>query len=160
MIKHKVVMMGMWGVGKTSLVRRFVNSIYDERYHSTLGVKVDKKVISLEEKPVTLLLWDIAGAEDQFSIPLHYLQGASGYLVVIDGTRKASLECALDLIQLIEDKMGSVPYIPIINKSDLNWEITAEDVTRLLGHQQPIFQSSAKTGENVEEAFLALAKTL
>lgn len=160
MIKHKIVMMGMWGVGKTSLIQRFVNSIYNERYHSTLGVKIDKKIVSFEEKQVTLLLWDIAGAEDQFSIPLHYLQGASGYLIVIDGTRKASLECALDLVQLIKQNIGPVPYIPVINKSDLIWEITPDDVTRQLGHEQPVFQSSAKTGENVEAAFLALAKAL
>lgn len=160
MIKHKVVMLGMWGVGKTSLVQRFVSSIYDDRYHSTLGVKVDKKVISLEEKQVTLLLWDIAGAEDQFSVPLHYLHGASGYLIVIDGTRKASLECALNLVKMVEENIGQVPYIPVINKSDLTWEIILEGVIQSLGQERPVFQCSAKTGEQVEDAFLALAKAI
>ncbi|WP_299488414.1 Rab family GTPase [Acaryochloris sp. IP29b_bin.137] len=160
MNKHKVVMLGMWGVGKTSLVQRFVNSIYDERYHTTLGVKVDKKVVEIDGAQTTLLLWDIAGAEDQFLVPSHYLHGASGYLIVIDGTRKASLECALQLINRVEQDMGKLPYIPIINKCDLNWEITIEDVARSLGTEQQIFVSSAKTDEQVAEAFLALARAI
>lgn len=160
MNKHKVVMLGMWGVGKTSLVQRFVNSIYDDRYHTTLGVKVDKKVVECDDKQITLLLWDIAGAENQFLVPLHYLHGSSGYLIVIDGTRQASLECALQLISSVEQNMGPLPYIPIVNKCDLNWEISIEDVIHSLGTERPIFLSSAKTGERVEEAFLALARAL
>ena len=126
--------------------------------HSAL--RLIKKVISFEEQQVTLLLWISQVQKISFLFLFIIYREPSGYLVVIDGTRKASLECALDLIQLIEDKIGSVPYIPVINKSDLTWEITTADVTRLLGHQRPIFQSSAKTGENVEKAFLTLAKTL
>lgn len=160
MIKHKVMMLGMWGVGKTSLVQRFVSRIYDDSYHSTIGVKIDKKVVHFDNKDVTLLLWDIAGAEDQFSIPMRYLHGTSGYLIVIDGTRKASLDCASELMQSIKQNLGEIPYIPIINKSDLAWEITPEEVTQYLDHKGPIFKSSAKTGENVEAAFLALAKAL
>lgn len=160
MNKHKVVMLGMWGVGKTSLVQRFVKSIYDDRYHTTLGVKVDKKVVDIDTEQITLLLWDIAGAEDEFLVPLHYLHGASGYLIVIDGTRKASLECALQLVNRVKQNIGPLPYIPIVNKCDLTWEISVEDVSQCLGTEQEIFVSSAKTGEQVEEAFLTLAKAL
>jgi GTPase SAR1 family protein len=76
----------MWGVGKTSLVQQFVSSIYEDKYHATLGVKVDKKVLSLANSQIKLMLWDMAEAK-KYSIPMHYLKGSAGYMLVIDGTR-------------------------------------------------------------------------
>lgn len=161
MISKKVAMLGMWGVGKTSLVQQFVNSIYDEKYLSTLGVKVDKKVVNVGDTDMTMMLWDIAGAEDHFSVPLHYVKGSAGYLLVMDGTRKASLDVGLDLIKMIQDGVGNIPFIPVVNKSDLEWELTDDDINRAL---EPFnctwFKSSAKTGENVDLAFATLAETI
>lgn len=154
-------MLGMWGVGKTSLVQQFVSSIYDEKYHSTLGVKVDKKVVNLEDQDVNLMLWDIAGAEDYFSVPVNYVRGAAGYLLVIDGTRKTSLEKALDLIAMVEDGIGSLPFVACINKSDLEWELTAAEIDAALApHGGQWLSTSAKTGKNVELAFNTLAQNL
>ena len=161
MINKKIAMLGLWGVGKTSLVRRYVHSIYDQKYHSTLGVKVDKKEVALEDSPIKLMIWDIAGAEDNFSVPMHYVQGAAGYLLVIDGTRKVSLDCGLELIERIEQDLGPLPFVVAINKSDLAWEITEDDIaTHLKPRSRAIFKCSAKTGENVDQAFLDLAQTL
>ncbi|MFT5655355.1 MAG: small GTP-binding protein [Arenicella sp.] len=70
MISKKIVMIGAWGVGKTSLVRQYVDSVFSEKYHSTIGVKVDKKVLQVDEQELTMVLWDIAGAEEHFPVRL------------------------------------------------------------------------------------------
>ena len=161
MISKKIAMLGMWGVGKTSLVRRYVSSIYDEEYHSTIGVKVDKKVVEYQGQQMTLMLWDIAGAEDVCSVPMHYVKGAAGYLLVMDGTRRQSLEVALDLVAAVEADVGKLPFVPVVNKSDLDWEIDSEEVNEAFAsHHCEVLTSSAKTGENVEHAFLSLAGKL
>lgn len=161
MIGKKVAMLGMWGVGKTSLVQQFVNSIYDEKYLSTLGVKVDKKVVQAADQDVNLMLWDIAGAEDHFSVPLHYIKGSAGYLLVMDGTRKASLQVGLDLIKLVQEGVGDIPFVPVVNKSDLDWELSDAEIDAAFA---PFglnwFKSSAKTGENVDLAFTTLAERM
>jgi small GTP-binding protein len=158
MISKKVSMLGMWGVGKTSLVQQFVNSIYDDKYLATLGVKVDKKIVNVDSQDMTMMLWDIAGAEDHFSVPLNYVKGSAGYLLVIDGTRKASLEVGLDLVKLITEGVGDIPFVPVINKSDLDWELSDAEIDSAF---EPFgckwFKSSAKTGENVDLAFQTLA---
>lgn len=158
MISKKVAMLGMWGVGKTSLVQQFVNSIYDEKYLTTLGVKVDKKVVNVSDQDVNMMLWDIAGAEDHFSVPIHYVKGSAGYLLVIDGTRKESLQVGLDLVKIVQEGVGDIPFIPVVNKCDLEWEVTEDDINSAL---EPFgttwFKSSAKTGENVDLAFETLA---
>lgn len=159
MLSKKIAMLGMWGVGKTSLVQRFVNSIYDDKYLSTLGVKVDKKIVNVANTDLNLMLWDIAGAEDHFSIPVHYVKGAAGYLLVIDGTRKASLDCALDIVAMVEKNVGAIPFVAVVNKSDLTWEMTTEEIDAALKPYNCIWlTSSAKTGENVELAFTKLAE--
>lgn len=69
-LKKKICMLGTHGVGKTSLVRHFVHSIFDDHYLSTIGVKIDRKTVQLDEVEVTMVLWDIAGEEDFFrSLP-------------------------------------------------------------------------------------------
>ena len=159
MISKKIAMLGMWGVGKTSLVQQFVNSIYDDKYLATLGVKVDKKIVKTTDKDLNLMLWDIAGAEDTFSVPMNYVKGAAGYLLVLDGTRAASLDSGSELVDLVNDQVGPIPFVIMINKSDLPWEISEADVERVFGkHGQPWFSGSAKTGENVDLAFQTLAE--
>ena len=161
MIKKKVCLIGMWGVGKTSLVQQFVNSVFDEKYHSTLGVKMDTKVLSVADSEIKLMLWDIAGAEDNFSIPMHYLKGSTGYMLVIDGTRTETLTCAIELANNISVEVGDIPFVVMVNKSDLDWEISEQEIDSALGKfAQVWFSGSAKTGENVELAFHTLAEKL
>ncbi|MFT7245112.1 MAG: small GTP-binding protein [Candidatus Azotimanducaceae bacterium] len=161
MITKKVCLIGMWGVGKTSLVKQFVHSMYEDKYHSTLGVKVDKKVLRVADSEVKLMLWDIAGAEDDFSIPMHYLKGSTGYMLVIDGTRAETLTSAVELANRISAEMGDIPFVVMVNKSDLEWEISEAQINAALGKfGQVWFSGSAKTGENVELAFHTLAENL
>jgi hypothetical protein len=162
MIQKKVCMVGAFATGKTSLVARFVSSIYSEVYQTTVGVKIDKKSISLADREVNLLLWDVQGEDDFQKLRLSYLRGLSGYLLVVDGTRSATLEKAFDLQKIIEETVGTVPFILILNKSDLldEWEIDATATEELSKKGWIVIQGSAKTGLGVEEAFLTLAKKM
>src|ERR1700733_1854956 len=97
--KKKVCMVGQFGVGKTSLVRRFVDSIFDERYLTTIGVKIDRKDVTVGSDSVTLMLWDLAGEDDLAQLNDSHLRGASGYILVGDGCPAASLAKAGELHQ-------------------------------------------------------------
>lgn len=162
MIQKKVCMVGAFATGKTSLVARFVRSIYSEVYQSTVGVKIDKKTLKLEEQEVNLILWDIQGEDDFQKLRLSYLRGLSGYLLVVDGTRHATFEKALSIQQSVEQMVGKIPFILILNKSDLadEWEIDNTSVEELSNKGWIIIKGSAKTGLGVEEAFLTLTKKI
>jgi len=162
MIQKKVCMIGSFGVGKTSLVARFVRSIFSEKYHTTVGVKIDKKVVEVGEKQVTLVLWDIAGEDALTTVRASQLRGASGYILVVDGQRRATYETALDLQRRVGEAIGSVPFLCVLNKSDLRerWEVTEDDVEALRQSGWPVLFSSAKTGEGVEDVFQELATAI
>ncbi|MDD3051917.1 MAG: GTP-binding protein [Candidatus Cloacimonetes bacterium] len=160
MIKKKICMLGSFAVGKTSLIQKFVTGIFSEKYFTTIGVKIDKKTIITESNQVELLLWDIYG-EDKFQkVESSYLRGSSGYLLVIDGTRKETLDVALQLKERVEKSIGNIPFIVIINKSDLkdNWEIELDKVKKAFADKATVIESSAKTGENVESIFEIITK--
>lgn len=160
MIQKKICMLGTFAVGKTSLVRRFVESIYSDKYHTTVGVKVDKKVVLVGADEVSLLLWDIEGAETEHELRKSYLRGAAGYLLVADGTRNDTLYKALALQTRAEEAVGSVPFLLLFNKSDLAemWDIDSREMAALEQKDWQVINTSAKTGQGVEEAFLTLAQ--
>ncbi len=162
MIQKKICMLGTFAVGKTSLVRRFVESIYSGKYHTTVGVKVDKKVVTVGTEEVTLLLWDIEGTETEHEFRKSYLRGASGYLLVADGTRKDTLYKALALQTRAEEAIGPVPFLLLLNKADLaeDWQIESREQEALEQKYWTILNTSAKTGQGVEGAFLALAEKM
>ncbi len=162
MLSKKVCMLGSFSVGKTSLVRRFVESIYSEAYHTTIGVKVDKKEVRVTDQDMTLILWDIHGKDVFQDIRMSYLRGMSGYLLVADGTRRQTLEDALALSDRVLQEMGRIPAVLVLNKSDLasEWEIDADREAKLTEDGWAVFRTSAKTGEMVEQVFLSLAKSM
>ncbi len=157
MIQKKVCMIGATMVGKTSLVRQFVQSIFSEKYHSTLGVKVDKKIVKVENHEVSIMLWDMQGEDNEFQIRPSFLRGTSGYMLVVDSTRKETLDTAKIIHERIETEIGSVAYQVLFNKWDLEEEraISSQDIEEFGGSNA--IMTSAKTGENVEEAFNSLA---
>jgi len=162
MIQKKICMLGTFAVGKTSLVRRFVESIYSSKYHTTVGVKVDKKIVKVGSEDVALLLWDIEGTESDHEFRKSYLRGAAGYLLVVDGTRRDTLYKALALQTRAEETIGAVPFLMLMNKSDLAdmWQIESREREALQQKNWTVIDTSAKTGRGVEEAFLALAEKL
>jgi small GTP-binding protein len=162
MIQKKVCMLGTFAVGKTSLVRRFVESIYSDKYHTTVGVKIDKKLVQLNETELMLILWDIEGTETEHELRKSYLRGAAGYLLVADGTRQDTLYKALALQARVEETVGPVPFLLLMNKADLTeeWSISERETSALHDKGWEVIQTSAKTGLGVEEAFHTLAKKL
>ncbi len=160
MIQKKVCMLGSFAVGKTSLVARFVRSIYSEKYHTTVGVKIDKKQVQVDGQGVNLILWDLYGEDEFQKVHMSYLRGAAGYLLVIDGTRRETFDKALVLQQRAEEALGKIPFVVVLNKVDMkgSWEVDDRVVEELIQKGWQVIHGSAKTGLGVEEAFLTLAK--
>jgi hypothetical protein len=162
MIQKKICMIGSFAVGKTSLVKRFVESIFSDKYLTTVGVKIDKKVLEVDGRQTMLMLWDLEGQDNFAMLKLSYLRGAAGYLLVADGTRAETLKTAAELQGKVESSVGKVPFLLLVNKSDLaeQWEAVDEDLDKLAGDGWTVLKTSAKTGENVEEAFTDLARRM
>ncbi|TQV77275.1 GTP-binding protein [Aliikangiella marina] len=160
MISRKICMLGSFAVGKTSLVKRFVESIFSEKYKTTIGVQISKKVVTLTAADVQLLIWDIEGADDFIKMKTRYLSGAAGCILVVDGTRPNTAKTANELVELMQQELGDKPFVFLINKHDLLHEWRIDDAQLKLWQANgwaPIF-TSAKTGENVELAFHQLAE--
>ena len=115
MIQKKVCMMGAFAAGKTSLVARFVKSIFSDKYLTTVGVKVDKKSIQIGERDLNLILWDLYGEDEFQKVRLSYLRGSSGYVLVVDGTRRITLDKAILLQKEAEEALGKVPFVLALN---------------------------------------------
>jgi small GTP-binding protein len=162
MLQKKICMLGTTAVGKTSLVRRFIESIYSEEYHTTVGVKVDRKDVRVNEKALTLVLWDLYGWDEFQSLRMDYLRGMSGYLLVADGTRKSTVDDALSIAESIASDFAKIPFIFLLNKIDLKneWEVGADTEEQLAGRGWMVMRSSAKTGEAVEAAFHKLGEKM
>lgn len=155
MLQKKICMLGSFAVGKTSLVRRYVESIYSDAYHTTVGVKIDKKVVQVGAQEVTLVLWDLYGEDEFQKMRWSYVKGASGYLLVADGTRRATFGKALALEEGVRQAVGALPFVFVLNKADLasSWEIDAPMESQLVDKGWDVMRASAKTGENVDAAF-------
>jgi hypothetical protein len=158
MLQKKICMLGSFAVGKTSLVRRFVESIYSDAYQTTVKVKVDKKMIREAGTEVTLVLWDLYGEDDFQKMHWSYLRGSSGFLLVADGTRRATLDIALQMEERARVEIGVVPFILVLNKHDLQeeWEIDPAVLDGAAARGWSILRTSAKTGDGVDEAFQQL----
>ena len=120
MIQKKICMLGGFAVGKTSLVRQFVESIYSDKYHTTVGVKIDKKLVTAGDQEINLLLWDIQGEDGVQKLRSSYLRGAAGYLLVIDSTRGTTLDTACAIQQSAQELLGLVPLSRSLTKSILS----------------------------------------
>jgi hypothetical protein len=158
-VQKKICMLGGFSVGKTSLVKRFVQSVFSESYLTTVGVKIDKKTVTLADRMVHLILWDLAGEDDMSSLRMSYLRGSAGYVLVADGTRPATLETALSLRRRVEADCGPLPFALLLNKNDLReqWAIPDGELEELRRSGCWVRSSSARTGEGVEDAFTDLA---
>jgi len=159
---YKLCMLGDFGVGKTSLVARFVHSTFSDKYLTTIGVKVDTKEVALDGRGVCkLVIWDIAGRSHLDALNMTYLRGASALLLVADGTRERSLNTALDLLMQSRTLLPDASVVLAVNKLDLveRWEVAPAALAELR-RSLPVHETSARSGEGVEAAFADIAARL
>jgi len=159
---YKLCLLGDFGVGKTSLVARFVHSTFSDKYLTTIGVKVDTKEVALDGRGVCkLVIWDIAGRSHLDALNMTYLRGASALLLVADGTRERSLNTALDLLMQSRTLLPDASVVLAVNKLDLveRWEVAPAALAELR-RSLPVHETSARSGEGVEAAFADIAARL
>lgn len=158
-LSKKVILLGHFGAGKSSLVKRFVHQRFSDEYHSTIGVKVDRKTVVAGDRSLSMILWDIEGGPDQSSWPRSYFLGTHGVLYVFDWTRPSTFEHLKSDLQRVQGFAPGAHVLALGNKADC----LAEDRRRELladPRRQFDFLTSAKSGENVEAAFQALGEML
>ena len=162
-LSRKISLLGDFAVGKTSTVARSVRNTFSDAYLTTVGVRVDTKTIQYSDGPgLRLVLWDIAGANSLDQMRANYIGGTHGLLLVADGTRADTVSTALELYAQAVRLLGrELPAVLMLNKCDLagEWDVPPERI-RDLTERLPVFSTSARTGEGVEEAFAELAVAL
>jgi len=155
-------MIGSFAVGKSSLVKRFVHESFTGEYYTTVGVKIDRKTIQVGPQNMDFILWDLNGEDAFQSVQMSYLRGMHGYFLVIDGTRKATVDVAMQLDHKIQDAFGPTPRICAINKKDLltEWELDESTTQSMSLPERPMIHTSASSGEGVEELFQQMGTML
>ncbi len=158
--KFKICLLGEGSVGKTSLIYRYVENKFREDYKSTLGVNLLQKIIKVEDRLISAQIWDLGGQDSFKSLRNLYLEGSQGALLVFDLTNEKSFEKVSDwLNDFRRIRTEGEPVILIGNKADLMdhikvQESEASDYAKEKNLDLVI--TSAKTGENVENAFIKL----
>ena len=153
MISKKVVITGHFGVGKTSLFNRFISNTFNEKYLTTIGVRVDKKMVTIDQQEISLVIWDLAGEVSQEKVPRSYFLGASAIIYVFDLSRPATFSRLQDDLQYIQTVLPNVLIRKVGNKKDLTLQ-------NIYGQTTPHYFTSARTGENVEDLFHNIARAL
>jgi len=160
MLTKKVCLVGDFGVGKTSLINRYVNNQFGEEYLTTVGVKLDTKLLNLkDDTEIKLVIWDIAGSSTLTTAKQTYINGASGYIAVYDLTRPKTLDAVINIQAAAQDLLGEVPFVLAANKDDLD-DVAGDPDKELLLRASHFLRTSALTGEGVEDAFQYLAQSI
>jgi len=166
-VSKKVCLLGDFAVGKTSLVRRFVYDRFDDKYISTIGVKVSRKTVAVpradEVVELTMMLWDLAGSEEFSRVRASYLRGAAGAVLVCDLTRPETLSGLRSYVDALATVSPGAQLILAANKHDLDAQrqleqVEIETVAASIG--APHYLTSAKTGDAVEALFRHLGRLL
>jgi len=159
---NKLILCGDHMVGKTSIIRRFVENRFERDYISTIGVQLSKKTVLLSEKTkLNFIIWDIGG-QQQFTLNrAKFYNGANGAFIVVDRTRPDNLKSAEKWFKDIKKTVPrDIPVVIVGNKSDLTDEIVISEediieVAKRFGFHYIL--TSALTGENINDAFLYIA---
>ena len=160
--KLKVCLIGATGVGKSSLVARFVHSMFSDRYRTTIGVAIDRCDVQRGPRTAHLVVWDLSGEDEFQNVQSAYLRGAAGYILVVDGTRPETLDTAKHLQVRVRDAIGTVPFVVAVNKADLaaQWQVDERELQKLAPEARMVKRTSAKTGAGVKELFHELVDSI
>jgi len=153
MIPKKVMLSGNFGVGKTSLFNRFIHNTFDQIYFTTIGVKVDSKVVETSKGALKIMLWDIAGEVNQEKVPRTYWLGSKGVIYVFDLTRPVTWNNIEKDLLFIKSILPGVAIKLVANKSDL---VNQERIDEAHERFKIDAITSARTGDSVEILFEAL----
>ena len=156
----KIVLLGHFGVGKTSLMRRFIDDTFSEDYKVTLGVQIQKKVVeSKSTKKISLIIWDVEGNTSVKNTRLSYLLGSNGFIYVFDATRIDTFIDINEEIEFLKENYPKAKIKVIGNKLDL---VSKQSLIDILALKEIEFDclTSAKSGENVNQMFQDLAQDL
>ena len=156
MIRKKILLLGDFGVGKTSLIQRYIDNSFSDSYLTTIGVKISKKLLNFNEIECELLIWDVEGATANKQIPHTYFKGASGAIFVCDVNRKSTIDDLYEHINTFLVVNKDAKYVIAYNKSDL-LTIQQKEALNLSGN---MFLTSAKDDTNVDKLFTTLAKEI
>ncbi len=156
MVRKKIVILGDFSVGKTSLIRRYVDNSFDDKYLSTIGVKISKKLMNIDEVECELIIWDIEGSTPIKSIPTSYYKGASGAIFVTDLNRGETLETLDGHIEKFLQINPNAKYIVAHNKSDLLDKAQRDSFCL----DACSFLTSAKSADNVNILFTKITKDI
>lgn len=166
-LSKKVCLLGDFSVGKTSLVRRFVYDRFDDKYITTIGVKVSRKTVALPREDdvveLTMMLWDLAGSEEFDQLRASYLRGTAGAALVCDLTRPDTLENLRAYVDDLQTISPGARLILAANKRDLTDQqrITGEQIETFTAERDvPYYLTSAKTGDEVEHLFRHLGRLM
>ena len=152
----KIALVGHFGVGKTSLVRQFVESAFSEDYLVTVGVHIKKKTITINAQEIQLLLWDLEGNTSLNKARKSYLLGTHGFIYVFDVSRPETYENLEDEMEFLSQNFPDAPVCLIGNKADLFTKNFNKDFFKGELFKECFF-TSAKTGDGVDNAFESLA---
>jgi small GTP-binding protein len=159
MLQKKILLVGDFGVGKSSLVERFVHSRFSEEYKSTIGVVISKKEVEVDQQPVKLLIWDVAGSREMTEVPASYYLGCSGLLYVFDLTRPETWQGMSARLNTVREMSKTDNILLIANKSDL---CTREQIEQTLAEVNlPVDAvTSARKDDNVDQSFHELSRRI
>ncbi|MEP3838952.1 MAG: Rab family GTPase [Algibacter sp.] len=156
----KIVLLGHFGVGKTSLIRRFVENTFSEDYKVTIGVHISKKTLKIsEDESISFIIWDLEGQDDIKKTRASYLLGTHAFVYVFDLSRPATFENLKTEVNYLIENHSKTPIKVVGNKVDL---VNKEYLTQYSGKFDDLVDLfvSAKNGSRVESLFSKLAKEL
>ena len=163
----KIVVVGDYGVGKTTLITKFVEKKFRESYIPTLGVQISRKIIEIDDSHIDMMIWDIAGQESFLRVRPRFYHESEGFFIVFDTTRKSSLENIGKWYREVHEFTETyLPCILLGNKIDLKDKIAVNDneiISTLIDNEMDvkmIIKTSAKTGKNVNDAFQILGEMI
>jgi len=154
----EIILTGSFGVGKSSIFNRFIHEEFNDKYYGTIGVRVNSREISTGESTINLKLWDVAGEVKQDKVPVAYFRSKDIILYVLDLTRPFTFSNVPDDLAYLKKNSPNSSLIVIGNKIDLLDEELLEEIKAKDFPIKVDWMISAKTGENIEELFLSIAK--
>ena len=158
-LTKKILLLGRLGVGKTSMVNRFVHDRFSDTYYSTIGVRIEKKSIAVSQMQLNLVIWDIAGESSQKNTPQSYFLGAHGIIYLLDVTAPSSYENLTEEIDFVKQRLPGVPYLVVANKTDL---LQPNELAAAIQKipVSPDLNCSAKNNINVDNVFMELGRLI